>query len=380
MSHTRRRFLQYSASAGALLAASSFARPGARQAATSAPRKAAKPLKILILGGTGFLGPAIVNYAESRGHALTLFNRNRRNTDMFPHVERIKGDRDPDKDEGIKGLAGREWDVVFDDCGYYPRHVKASAELLAPKVGHYVYVSSISCYAKNDVEGMDEDAELAVLADPSVETMGDGYQNYGGLKALCEQAAEAAAPGKTCVIRPGYIVGPTDYSDRFTYWPARFDQGGDVIVPGAPTDPLQVIDVRDLSEWMVHVAENRVTGRFNACGPEKRLEWGKVIDACVASASKPAKPRWASLEVLEKFPEASFHIWAPYAGESKGFHTVSNARAVKAGLKFRPIEGIVKDTLEWFRGLPAERQAKLFEQASRMLPPEKEKEILAALA
>src|SRR6185436_15513984 len=165
------------------------------------------------------------------------------------------GDRDPKKGEGLKALEGRKWDAVLDTSGYYPRHVKASAELLAPNIGHYVYVSSISCYAKTDVEGMDEDGALAKLDDPTVETMGKDYANYGGLKALCEQAAEAAMPGRTCVVRPGYIVGPTDPTDRFTYWPARFDKGGDVLVPGAPSDPIQVIDVRDLAEWMVLVGE-----------------------------------------------------------------------------------------------------------------------------
>jgi 2'-hydroxyisoflavone reductase len=383
----RRRFLQYSATTGAFLAASSlpsFARARQQPATKPGPSvaKADKPLKILVLGGTGFLGPAIVTHAMARGHALTLFNRNRRNTHLFPDVERIKGDRDPAKDEGLKGLEGGKWDVVFDDCGYYPRHVKASAELLAPNVGHYVYVSSISCYAKTDAEGMDEDAELAKLVDPTVETMGASFENYGGLKVLCEQAAEAAAPGKTCVIRPGYIVGPTDPTDRFTYWPARFDKGGDVLVPGAPTDPLQVIDVRDLAEWMVHVAETKVVGRFNACGPEKKLEWGRVIDACVAAAASPTKARWASLDVLAKHPEAQFHIWAPYAGETKGFHTVSNARAVKAGLKFRTIETIVRDTLEWYRAEPEDRRAKLWTAAEQQLgyTPEKEKELLATLA
>ena len=334
-------------------------------------------LKILILGGTGFLGPAIVNAAEPRGHVITLFNRGKTNTALFPHLEKLQGDRDPSKGEGIKSLANRQWDVVFDDCGYYPRHVKASAELLAPNVKHYVYVSSISCYAKNDVEGMDEDAECAKLADPTVETMGEGYANYGGLKALCEQAAEAAMPGRTCVIRPGYIVGPTDPTDRFTYWPVRFDKGGDVLVPGAPTDPVQVIDVRDLAEWMVKVAEARALGRFNACGPESKLEWGKVIDACVKSASNQATPRWASLAVLEQFPDAQFHIWSPYAGETVGFHMVSNARAVEAGLKFRSIDTIVADTLKWFREQTPERQARLFQRA---LPAEKEAEVIKALA
>lgn len=373
MTTTRREFLHVSASTGALLSLGALGH-------TRPQEKPESKLKILILGGTGFLGPAIVEAAKPRGHEITLFNRGKTNTQLFPELEKLQGDRDPAKGEGIKSLAGRQWDVVFDDCGYYPRHVKASAELLAPNVKHYVYVSSISCYAKNDVEGIDEDGELAVLKDPKVETMGEKGAYYGGLKVLCEQAAEAALPGRACIVRPGYIVGPGDPTDRFTYWPVRFDQGGEVVVPGAPSDPVQVIDVRDLGEWMVHVAERNVVGRFNACGPEKKLAWGKVIEACVASASNKATPRWASLEVLRKFEKAGFHIWAAYDGETKGFHTVSNARAVAAGLRFRPIEGIVKDTLAWFKTLPPERQARLFKSHDEhYLTPELAAEILAAL-
>ena len=368
----RREFLQYSSALGALAASSALA-------CKSADERPSKQLSILILGGTGFLGPALVAAAEPRGHKLTLFNRGKTNPGLFPHLEKLQGDRDPSKGDGLKALAERKFDVVFDDCGYYPRHVKASAELMAPNVAHYVYISSISCYAKNDVEGMDETAECAKLADPTVETMGEGYANYGGLKALCEQAAEAAMPGRTCVVRPGYIVGPGDPTDRFTYWPARADKGGEFLVPGAPSDPVQVIDVRDLAEWLVLSAERKTVGRFNACGPEKRLGWGKVIDACVKCASVKPTPRWASLEVLAKFPEAQFHIWAPYAGDSKGFHTVSNARAVAAGLRFRPIDAITADTLAWFKSLPAERQAKLFQRAEPMLSAAKEAEIIESL-
>ncbi len=372
MTTNRREFLRYSAATGALLGL-----PGAaalaqdKTAAEAAPRK----LSMLVLGGTGLIGPALVEYAQSRGHTVTLFNRGKTNTHLFPDVEKLRGDRNPDKNEGIKALEGRKFDVVFDDTGYYPRHVKASAELMAPNIGHYVFISSISCYARNNVEGMDESAELATMEDPTLETMGKQYEYYGPLKALCEQAAEAAMPGKTCVIRPGYIVGPGDTSNRFAYWPMRADKGGDFVVPGAPTDPIQVIDVRDLSEWMVHVAERKLVGRFNACGPDKKLEWGKVIDACVKSASKPCKPHWASLEKLEALPRVGFQIWIPYAGETKGFHMVSNAAAVKNGLRFRDIETIVKDTFAWCKSLPAEQQAAVF----RSVPEEVEKQMLEAL-
>ena len=368
--HTdRREFLRYASATGALLAL-----PGASalgQTKTDAPRK----LNLLVLGGTGLIGPALVEYAKSRGHTVTLFNRGKTNPQLFPELEKLRGDRDPKKGEGLKALEGRKFDAVFDDTGYYPRHVKASAELLAPNVAHYVYISSISVYARNDIEGMDETGEIGTMPDPTLEEMGKSYEYYGPLKALCEQAAEAAMPGKCCVIRPGYIVGPGDTSRRFAYWPMRADKGGEFIVPGAPTDPLQVIDVRDLSEWMVHVAENKLTGRFNACGPEKKLEWGKVIEACVKNGSQPSTPRWASLEQLEKLPRAGFQIWAPYAGETKGFHMVNNAAAVKNGLRFRSIDAIVKDTLAWCKTLTPEQQAAILAS----MPEEIEKQLLEGL-
>ena len=202
--------------------------------------------------------------------------------------------------------------------------------------------------------GGDEDAPLAVLKDPTVETMGAQYENYGGLKALCEQAAEKAMPGRVAVVRPGYIVGPDDYSGRFTYWPVRFDQGGEIAVPGDPTDPFQVIDVRDLAAWLVKLAEDGTTGRFNATGPEKRLAWGRVIKACQSATPAKAAPVWMDADFILKQPDIAFPIWAPAIGDSKGFMTWRVERAVKAGLRFRPIEATVKDTLAWHKGLKAD--------------------------
>lgn len=377
MSMQRREFLGASLATAAVLAAR------ARAAQGTPPPAAAKKLDILVLGGTGFLGPALVEAARARGHKLTLFNRGKTNKELFPDIEKLLGDRDPNKGEGIKALAGRKWDVVFDDCGYYPRMVKASAELMAPNVGHYVYVSSISCYAKNDVEGMDETAACGTMPDPTLENMGKNYEFYGPLKALCEQAAQAAFPGRATIIRPGYIVGPGDWSGRFTYWMVRFDRGGEIVVPGAPTDPIQVIDVRDLAEWMVLCAEQKTYGVFNAVGPNERLAWGTALDACkAASSAKVMNVHWASLEALEKhkdakcFQEAGFEIWSPYAGETKGFHTVSNARAIKAGLKSRPITTVVKDTLAWWKTLPDGDRSKKLSGPT----PEQEAEMLKLLA
>lgn len=336
------------------------------------PRK----LSILILGGTGFLGPALVEVARTRGHAITLFNRGKTRPGLFPDLEKLQGDRDPDKGEGIRALAGRKFDVVFDDCGYYPRHVRASAELMAPNIGQYMYVSSISCYARTDIENSDESAELARIPDPTVETMGAQYENYGALKALCEEAAQAAMPGRVTVIRPGFIVGPEDPTDRFTYWPVRIARGGDVLAPGSATDPIQVIDVRDLAAFMLRCAEQRTIGKFNACGPATRLEWGRVLAACQAASPNPSTLHWVSPEELGAFGPLNLPIWVPYMAETKGFHAASNRAAIAQGLKFRTIDETVRDTLAWFESLPAERRDKL----RAGLSAEKEREVLLALS
>jgi len=320
-----------------------------------APRK----LRILVLGGTGFLGPALVRAAQAKGHELTLFNRNKHNTDLFPDVKRLKGDRDPKKNEGLKELETGEWDVCFDDCGYFPRMVDASATLLKGRVGHYVFVSSISAYANTEKEGMDESAPVGKIDDSTVEDFGPGYANYGPLKALCEQAAERAFPGRCTNIRPGYIVGPGDGSHRFTYWPARFELGGEMLAPGAPTDPVQVIDVRDLGEWMVRVAETKTFGVFNACGPAKKLSWGEVFDASKRVTQKDTKLVWVDAAFLAKQEGLDLTIWSAYEGKSKGDHSVSNAAAVKAGLTFRPIADTIKDTLAWLHALPEDRRVGL---------------------
>jgi 2'-hydroxyisoflavone reductase len=372
----RRSFLQLSIAAGALLATHAPAQTQKPEAARADEKASASGRKkILILGGTGFLGPALVEVAQARGHTLTLFNRGKTRPTLFPDIEKLHGDRDPKKEPGIKALEGHAWDAVFDDSGYFPRMVRASAELLAPNVKHYVYISSISCYAKNDVEGADETAELATMADPTVEDMGKDFANYGALKALCEQAAEKAMPGRVTVVRPGYIVGPGDFSDRFTYWPVRFARGGDVLVPGEPSDPIQIIDVRDLAAWLVKLVENHTIGVFNAAGPAKRMSWGEVIEACRAAGGKESRLRWVKADVLEKLGVGEMPIWAPYAGDSKGFHTWSNARALKAGLEFRSVADTAKDTLAWFRTLPAERQEKLHAG----LTAKREAELLANL-
>jgi 2'-hydroxyisoflavone reductase len=364
MTVTRREFIQWSAATTAVAATGLDL--------SAAPTEKTAPKKILILGGTGFLGPATIEAAQARGHQVTMFNRGKTRPDLFPGVEKLHGDRDPKKGEGLKALEGRSWDAVIDNSAYYPRMVAASAGLLAPHAKQYLIISSISAYKEPNPENGTEDAPLATMADPTVESMGKDYANYGALKALCEQAAQKAMPGRTAVIRPGYIVGPDDPTGRFTYWPVRFDKGGELAVPGAPTDPVEIIDVRDLAAWLVHLVERGTTGVFNACGPDKRLAWGSLVEACQKAGNPNAKPVWIPADFVAKQEGLEFPIWAPYLGDTKGFHTWSNARAVKAGLRFRPAEQTVKDTLAWFKtqekvekgrnklaGPTAEQEAKL---------------------
>lgn len=378
--HTSRRgFLQTSLAAGAMIAGGTLPAALSRSAFAFQDGKAAKPLKILILGGSQFIGPALVEIARKRGHSITVFNRGiteKKKGSLGDDVERIVGDRDPDKGDGIKNLAGKKWDVCIDDSGYYPRHVKAIAELLAPNIRQYIFVSSISAYADNSKAGQDESAELAKLADPTVETMGNGGEFYGGLKVLCEQAAETALPGRTTIVRPGFIVGPGDPTDRFTWWPWRVQHSGqdgygmEMLAPGTPNDPMQVIDVRDLAAFLIRISEDNTIGVFNACGPapSDALTMGKLLNASKSACAKMgaaggdgAKTElvWVPGAFIEAYnrPLAQMGdrskmidttIWIPPEGESIGFHQWSNAAAIKAGMTFRPIEQTIIDTLEWF--------------------------------
>jgi 2'-hydroxyisoflavone reductase len=238
-------------------------------------------------------------------------------------------------------------------------------------------VSSISAYAENDVENADETSKLATMPDPTVETFGNNYEFYGALKVLCEQAAEKACPGRTTIIRPGYIVGPGDPTDRFTWWPLRVARGGEMLVPGNPDDPMQIIDVRDLSAFMVRVAERKALGAFNACGPEKRLTTADVLAASTQVTKASTTFTYVPTSFLAKQGvnlEEMWPIWAPYEGKTKGFHTCSNKRAVAAGLTFTAVDKTIADLLEWFRSLPPERQATL----KADVPADKEAELLAA--
>jgi len=325
-------------------------------AAAPLVRGAAKK-RILILGGTGFLGPATVDAAVARGHELTLFNRGKTRPGLFPNIETLLGDRDPEKGEGLNALRGRKWDAVIDNSGYFPRQVAASAKLLARNAGQYIFISSISVYADNSAEGQDESAKLATTPDPTVEKVTN--DTFGPLKALCEKASAEAFGARTTVVRPGYIVGPDDPSGRFTYWPVRMDRGGDVLVPGAPADPVQIIDVRDLGAWLITLIEQGTHGTFNAAGPKDRLAWGELVQACRKATGAATSLTWVPGEWIRKEADEQFPIWAPYGGETRGFHTWKNERALKAGLKFRPYTETAADTLKWYRSQPAEGRTKL---------------------
>jgi 2'-hydroxyisoflavone reductase len=335
-----------------------------------------QPLKILILGGTRFIGLHMTALALERGHTLTFFNRGKTKTDRYPEIERIKGDRNGE----IDGLKDREWDAVIDNSGYVPRHAKLSAELLAPKVKQYVFVSSISVYP-NFAEPRDESSPVGKLADETVEKV-DG-DTYGPLKALCEQAVMKALPGRATVIRPGLIVGPDDNTDRFTYWPARAARGGEFIAPGAPTDPFQIIDARDLAAFTIDAVEKNVTGTFNLVSNVNEFKFGELTAACIAAAKKQAKPADAPratflpadfLEAQQVAPWSEMPVWLPAKGDEAAFAGTSNKAARAQGLRITPLKETVNDTMAWHLTRPAEEREKL----KSGIAAEKEAAVLAA--
>jgi 2'-hydroxyisoflavone reductase len=306
-------------------------------------------MRILILGGTVFLGRHTVEVALARGHEVTLFNRGQRNPDLFPDVEKLRGDRNGD----LSALRGRKWDAVVDTCGYVPRLVHASAELLADSVERYVFISSISVYRELDkAPGLDEDSPVGKLEDEAVEEItGD---TYGPLKALCEQAADAALPGRALNIRPGLIVGQHDPTDRFTYWPVRVARGGDVLCPDGPNWHTQVIDVRDLAEWTVRMVEAKAAGVFNATGPDYPLTFGKLLDECKAVSGSEARFVWVDGKLLLEAgvqPWSELPLWL-----GGGDMTVSVSKAIAAGLTFRPLADTIRDTLAWNATRPLDRE------------------------
>ena len=327
-------------------------------------------MKILILGGTGYLGPAIVDAARPRGHVLTLFNRGKTNPGMFPDLEQLRGDRDGKLDS----LKGRTWDAVIDDTGFVPRVVRQSAELLKGQVGRYLYVSSISVYADEKTLGQDETAARQTLPAEAAGSE-EVRKYYSPLKAGCEDVVTEVYGDRRTVVRPGYIIGPRDPYDRLTYWAARCDRGGDMLAPGDGRDPVQFIDVRDLARWMVDVVERDTAGAYNATGPAEKLTMKGFLEACQQATPTRTQLVWVPEAFLREHqisPEddarEDLPLWLP----NQALSQVSIARATAKGLVFRPASETARDTLAWWKTQPEARRAKM----RGGLTVEREKEIL----
>ena len=324
-------------------------------------------MRVLVLGGTGFLGRHVVEALLARGHEPTLFNRGRTRPGLFPGVERRTGDRDGDLD----ALAGGRWDAVVDTSGFVPRVVRASAELLEPLAGRYLFVSSVSAYADLSRPGTTEDAPTAELEEETEAYRGPAY---GALKALSERAVRDVYGDRATIVRPGLIVGPWDPTNRFTYWPVRIAAGGDALAPEPRDGAVQVIDARDLAEWCMTLLEDDRGGTFNAVGPELTLEG--VLEECRRVAGSDARLRWTPAEWLAEqgvgeWMELPLWIVDP---EFAGMQRVDAARAVSAGLRFRPLAETIADTLAWARSGegPADPPAGL--------DHDRERELLASLS
>lgn len=300
-------------------------------------------MKLLIIGGTVFLGRHLVTAALVAGHEVTLFNRGRHNADLFPEVEKLRGDRKGD----LSALVGREWDAVIDTCGYVPREVQTVADVLKQGVERYVFISTLSVYADFQTLGIDESYPTGKLGDEKTEKVTG--ESYGPLKALCEQAARAVFGERTLIVRPGLIVGPYDPTDRFSYWVQRVAAGGEVLAPAPSTHQVQFIDGRDLAEWTIRLVEVEQAGVFNATGPDYRLSLGELLNCVGQVSGSDAWIRWADAAFLlaEKVvPWSEMPLWVP--DESfVGFGGMSVQKGIGAGLRFRPLAETVRDTMDW---------------------------------
>ena len=335
----------------------------------------ARPLRILILGGTGYIGPYQIRYALSRGHQITIFNRGRTPPVLFPEifdrVERLIGDRNSD----LEALRGREWDVVIDNSGRQPAQVQASAELLRDAVGRYLFVSTLSAYADRSIIDQDESGVIGITGTLE-ERQGYGG-SYGLLKAQCEEAALEVFGDRLTLPRPGAIVGPGDPIDLFTYWLLRIDRGGEMLTPSPADNPFQVIDVRDATEFMIRLVERDLGGAYNVTGPAEPLTWGRVFETMREATGSDVRFTWIDADFLlaqDVDPFTELPLWMPHRGPTAGFHRFSAAKARAAGLTYRPLTVTVSDLLAWCREQPPERWANL----RTGLSPEREREVLDA--
>ncbi len=379
MTPTRREFLKTAGVVGTGLALGGTTGCGDETKAGAPPVAASTPTskKLLILGGTGFIGPHMVRYALGRGHEVTIFTRGRAETEVPAEVEHLIGDRNDDH----SALEGRTWDVVLDNNARDYRWVQKSTALLEHAVEHYLFVSTASVYAD---ESMGWENAGNVLLTPIVDENSarreapEGWKEgepapYGFAKTLSENIAHAAFPGRTTVVRPGLIVGPGDPTDRFTYWPVRLDEGGEVLAPGNPEHANQVIDQRDLTEWIVRLAETGTTGNFNGAGPAERMSMRSMLEQIGSVASNPYELTWineAFLQEQEVAPWSDIPAWIP--GDPASF--VDLRSSIQAGLTHRPLSVTARDTLEWDRARPTEQRENRRAGMSR----EREREVLNA--
>ena len=389
----RRTFLKQSAAIGGALGLSPLAKlPLSAEVPWTSPNPGRAPasLNILILGGTGFTGPEQVEYAIARGHRVTLFNRGKTRPGLFKGkvAEELIGDLNSD----TSALKGKQFDVVIDNPTTLPVWVRNAAQYLKGNTKHYMFISTTSVYADQSEIGINENsptvpmpdgldpyradqrnaAQLAVSSNPD---------NYGAFKARAEEEVKLQYPGINTIIRPCLIVGPLDRTDRFTYWPARIDKGGEVLAPDKPDDPCQFIDSRDLAEWMIRMAEMREFGTFNAIGPEKPMTIGEMLYGVKAVTTAGAQFTWVPWEFLQAQrvrPWTQMTVWQPPYGRTAGYQRRNASKAIAKGLTFRPLAVTAKDTLDWHKTRPAEEQAATLEGKINGLSMKREAEVLAA--
>lgn len=328
------------------------------------------PLRLLILGGSVFIGPHQINDALARGHTVSVFNRGKTKTDLPPSVEQLVGDRDSD----LSALEGREWDIVIDNSAYIPRWVRSAADVLRGNIGHYQFVSTIAVYADRSTPDQDEDAPLDTLDDPTTEEVNG--ETYGPLKTHCEEAVRETFPDNHTIVRPGVIAGPGDPTSRFTYWPARMQRGGEVLAPGNGNDRAQYIDARDLARFQIKLAEQRTQGTFNAVGPHPPINTADLLRAASESAGVTPNLTWVPADFLlerDVRPWVDVPLWLPAGHPTAGFAAMNTDRARAAGLTARPPLDTARDTLQWFNALGPNDQT-----LGNSLTPERERELLKA--